>query len=169
MRTDSRVRTYWREEFALLAVLLILFGGVIIFAIRLPFDAKLFPMIIGGVGIALCLTIAAQELRRRRIAAPIDVVPEDDSAANALWPRYATALLAAPVFGIVFWLFGFFIASLAAMFLMPPLMGYTDRRMIALVGLATVAFLAVFFPYLVGVSLPYGIIGDWLLDQLRPH
>jgi hypothetical protein len=169
MRTDSRVMGYWREEFTLLAVLLILFGGVIVFALPLPFDAKLFPMIIGGVGIALCLTIATQELLRRGSTAPVDVVAEDDPAANAEWLRYATALLSAPVFGVVFWLFGFFIASLAAMFLMPPLMGYTNRRMIALVGLATVAFLAVFFPYLVGVSLPHGIVGDWLFDQLRPH
>ena len=168
MQTDSRVRSYWREEFALIAGLLILFGGVIVFAIHLPFDAKLFPLIIGTAGLLLCLVIAMQELRRRRLAAPADVVPDDDPAANATWPRFATALLSAPVFGVVFWLFGFFVASLAAMFVMPPLMGYTDRRMMFLVGLATVGFLAVFFPYLVGVSLPHGVIGDWLLDQLRP-
>ena len=41
--------------------------------------------------------------------------------------------------------------------------------MMLLVGVATVAFLAVFFPYLVGVNLPHGVVGDWLIDQLRPH
>jgi uncharacterized protein YqhQ len=168
MRTDSRVRNYWREEFALVAVLLMLFAGVIVLSIRLPFDAKLFPLIIGTTGILLCLVIAVQELRQCRSAAPADVVSDDDPAANATWPRFATALLSAPVFGVVFWLFGFFVASLAAMFVMPPLMHYSNRRMMFLVGLATVAFLAVLFPYLVGVSLPHGVIGDWLLDQLRP-
>ena len=73
------------------------------------------------------------------------------------------------MFGLVFWLFGFFVASLAAMLLMPALMGYANRRLILIVGLATVAFLAVFFPYLVGVSLPHGVVGDWLIDALRPH
>jgi hypothetical protein len=167
MPTDSRVTNYWREECGLVVVLLIVFGCVVGFAISLPFDAKLFPVIIGVAGIVLCSVIGWQELRRRR--AETSVVAKDDPAANATWPRYATALLSAPVFGVVFWLFGFFIASLAAMFVMPPLMGYSDRRTMILVGVATVAVLAVFFPYLVGVSLPHGLVGDWLIDQLRSH
>jgi hypothetical protein len=69
----------------------------------------------------------------------------------------------------VFWLFGFFIASFAAMLLMPSLMGYADRKRMLLVGVATVAFLAVFFPYLAGVSLPHGVVGDWLIDTLRSN
>ena len=137
--------------------------------IKLPFDAKLFPLIIGTAGILLCLAIGVEEVRRRAATAPEKVVPESDPAANATWPRFATALLAAPVFGIVFWLFGFFVASLAAMLVMPPLMGYSNRRMMLIVGLATVVFLAVFFPYLVGVSLPHGVVGDWLIDRLRSH
>lgn len=167
MSAESRVRSYWREEFALIALLLMLFGGIIGFSIHLPFDARLFPWVIGAAGILLCLLILIQELRRRATIGPDKVVSEDDPAANATWPRFATALLSAPVFGIVFWLFGFFVASLAAMFVMPPLMGYSNRRMMLVVGLSTVAVLAVFFPYLVGVSLPHGLVGDWLLDWLR--
>ena len=128
MSTDTRVRNYWREEFALIALLLIVFGGVIVFSIRLPFDAKLFPMVIGTAGLLLCLAILVDALRKRAITAPADVVPDDDPAARATWPRFATALLSAPVFGFVFWLFGFFVASLAAMFVMPPLMGYSNCR-----------------------------------------
>ncbi len=52
---------------------------------------------------------------------------------------------------------------------MPPLMGYTNRRLTLIVGLVTVAVLAVFFPTLVGVSLPHGVVGDVLIDALRPH
>jgi tripartite tricarboxylate transporter TctB family protein len=166
MTTDARARNFWREEFALIAVLLILFTAVIVFSIRLPFDAKLFPMVVGSAGILLCVSITIEELRRRASGAP--VVKDDDPAVAATWPRYATALLAGPAFGLVFWLFGFFVASLAAMLVMPPLMGYANRRMTLIVGLTTVAFLAVFFPYLVGVNLPHGLVGDWLLDILRP-
>jgi hypothetical protein len=168
MSTDSRVRNYGREEFALIALLLIIFAGVIVFSIRLPFDARLFPLVIGSAGILLCLVILIDQLRRRAVTAPAEVVG-DDPAARATWPRFATALLSAPVFGLVFWLFGFYVASLAAMFVMPLLMGYSNWRMMLIVGFATVGFLAVFFPYLVGVNLPHGVVGDWLLDRLRSH
>ena len=169
MTTNSTVRNYWREEFTLIAVLLILFGGVIVFSIRLPFDARLFPMVIGTAGMLLCLPILVEQLRRRATTVPAKVMRDDDPAVSATWPRFATALLSAPVFGLVFWLFGFFVASLAAMFVMPPLMGYSNRRMMLIVGFATVGFLAVFFPYLVGVNLPHGVVGDWLIDSVRSH
>jgi len=169
MSADTRIGNYWREEFTLVAVLLVFFAGIIAFSLRLPFDAKLFPLVIGSAGILLCIATLVQELRRRAVAAPAEVVAADDPAAKATWARFATALLAAPAFGLIFWLFGFFVASLAAMFAMPPLMGYSNRRMMLIVGLATVAFLAVFFPYLVGVNLPHGVVGDWLIDSLRTH
>jgi hypothetical protein len=159
-----RVRNYAGEEFALIAFLLLFFSGIIVFAIRLPFDARLFPMVIGITGVLLSLMIAFQE---RKPEARSNIAAADDPGANASWPRFATALLSAPAFGIVFWLFGFFVASLAAMLVMPPLMGYSDRRRLLIVGLATVAFLALFFPYLVGVDLPHGVVGDWLIDTLR--
>jgi hypothetical protein len=169
MTTETRVRNYWREEFVLIAVLLLFFVGIIAFSLPLPFDARLFPLVIGVAGILLCLAMAFQELRRHRLAAPQEVVRDDDPSANASWLRYATALLSAPVFGLVFWLFGFFVASLAAMMVMPTLMGYANRRLTLIVGIATVAVLAVFFPTLVGVDLPHGIVGDFILDALRPH
>jgi hypothetical protein len=37
------------------------------------------------------------------------------------------------------------------------------------VGLATVAVLALFFPHLVGVNLPDGLVGDWLIDRFQSH
>jgi hypothetical protein len=122
-------------------------------------------MVIGTTGILLTLLIAVQELRP---AAHAGALSADDAAANASWPRFATALLSAPVFGVVCWLFGFFVASLAAMLAMPRLMGYSDWRRLLIVGVVTVAFLALFFPYLVGVNLPHGVVGDWLIDTLRP-
>jgi hypothetical protein len=166
MSTDTRIRSYSREEFSLIAVLLLFFCGIIVFAVRLPFDARLFPMVVGTTGIVLTLAILFQELRRRPGERSKAVKP-DDPVANASWLRFATALLSAPVFGIVFWLFGFFVASLAAMFVMPTLMGYSDRRRLLILGIVTVGFLAVFFPYLVGVNLPHGVVGDWLIDTLR--
>jgi hypothetical protein len=161
---DARVKNYWREEFVLIGVLLVLFIGIVGFSVRLPFDARLFPLVIGSAGIVLVLAIGFEQIRERRAATAADIVSPDDPAANATWPRYATALLSGPAFGLIFWLFGFFIASLAAMLLMPLLMGYANRRLMLVVAAATVLVLALFFPYLVGVSLPHGLVGDWLID-----
>jgi hypothetical protein len=165
MSVNIRVRNYWREEFAIVAILLFFFTGIIVFAIGLPFDARLFPMVIGTTGIGLTVAIFFQRLRRLPEAG-IETVLAEDPAANASWVRFATALLSAPAFGLIFWLFGFFVASLAAMLVMPRLMGYSDWRRLLVVGIATVAFLALFFPYLVGVELPHGLVGDWLIDKV---
>jgi hypothetical protein len=165
MPSDARVTAYRREEFSLIALLLLFFIAIVAFAYTLPFDARLFPLLIGGAGIVLTLAIALEQVRRRRVGAAA-VVDEDDPATRADWPRYATALLSAPAFGLLFWLFGFIVASLAAMLLIPLLMGYANRRQLVLTAVITVAALAVVAPYLLNVELPQGVVGDWLIDKL---
>ena len=54
------VSGYWREEFSLIAVLLLFFAGIVVFSFRNPFDARLFPLVIGTAGILL-----ARRHRRR--------------------------------------------------------------------------------------------------------
>jgi hypothetical protein len=165
MPSDSNVRGYWREEFSLIGLLLLFFIGIVAFSYKTPFDARLFPVIIGVSGIALMLLIAVGQVRLRRADAT-SVIDESDPASKADWPRFATALLSAPAFGIVFWLFGFVVASLAAMLIMPALMGYRDRRKLVIVAVVTVAVLALICPYLLNVDLPHGLVGDWLVDAL---
>jgi len=163
MSTDSR--GYWREELSLIALLLLFFVGIVALSYPLPFDARLFPFVIGSAGILFTLGIAIEQATRRG-ARDASTVDEDDPAAKADWPRYATALLAAPAFGLMFWLVGFIIASLAAMLLIPVLMGYANRRQLVVTALVTVAILALIGPYLLNVDLPHGIVGDWLIDKL---
>jgi hypothetical protein len=165
MPSDARVTAYRREEFSLIALLLLFFIAIVAFAYTLPFDARLFPLIIGGAGIVLTLVIALEQVRRRRVGAAA-VVDEDDPVTRADRPRYATALLSAPAFGLLFWLFGFIVASLAAMLLIPLLMGYANRRQLVLTAVIAVAALAVVAPYLLNVELPQGVVGDWLIDKL---
>jgi Tripartite tricarboxylate transporter TctB family len=165
MSVDSNVRSYWREEFGLVGLLLVFFVGIVGLVYNTPFDARLFPMVVGSAGIMLTLAIVSEQLRRRSADAA-SVVDDADPAAKADWPRYATALLSAPIFGVLFWLFGFIVASLAAMLLMPPLMGYRKRRQLAIIAVLTVAVLALIAPYLLNVDLPHGLVGDWLIDAL---
>jgi Tripartite tricarboxylate transporter TctB family len=160
---DARAGNFWREELALVVLLLVFFAGIVGFSFRSPFDARLFPLVVGGAGILLTLGIAASMLGRDAShPAP------DDGAAKVGWPRFLVALLSAPVFGLLLWLFGFVVASLAAMLWMPRLMGYPNRRQIVVVAIVTVAVLAVLCPYLLSVNLPRGLVGDWLVDKLFP-
>src|SRR5262245_66604839 len=91
---------------------------------------------------------------------------DDDAAAKTDWPRYATALLAAPAFGLLFWLLGFIVASLAAMLLIPVLMGYANRRQLVVTALLTVTILALIGTYLLNFDLPHGFVGDWIIEKL---
>ena len=165
MSIDARVRAYWREEFSLIALLLLFFIAIVAFGYSLPFDARLFPLIIGCAGIVLTLAVALDQVRRRAGNAEV-VVDGNDPAARAGWPRYANALLSAPAFGLLFWLFGFIIASFVAMLLIPTLMGYANRRRLLVTAVITVAVLAVIAQYLLNVELPQGVVGDWLIDKL---
>jgi hypothetical protein len=156
MSIDARVRAYWREEFSLIALLLLFFIAIVAFGYSLPFDARLFPLIIGCAGIVLTLAVALDQVRRHRAGNAEVVVDGNDPAARASWARYATALLSAPAFGLLF----------AAMLLIPTLMGYANRRRLLVTAVITVAVLAVIAPYLLNVELPQGVVGDWLIDKL---
>jgi len=164
-----RSGSYRREEFALIVMLLLFFLGIVALSYDTPFDARLFPLVVGSAGIVLTVLVAVEQLRRRAVDAG-SLLDARDPSDQADWPRYATALLSAPVFGLLFWLFGFVVASLAAMLLMPALMGYQRRRQIVVTAVATVAVLAVAAPYLLNVDLPHGLVGEWLVDRfaLRP-
>ena len=164
--SDARIRNYWREEFALIALLLVFFIAIVAFAYRLPFDARLFPLVVGSAGVLLTLGVALEILRHHRAGDVAAAVAADNAAASASWLRYAAALLSAPVFGLLFWLFGFIVASLAAMLLMPLSMGYANRRRLLITAVITVAVLALIGPWLLDIDLPHGIVGDWLIDRL---
>src|SRR5262249_58838857 len=99
MSTDSR--GYWQEEFFLIAILLVFFVGIVALSYHIPFDARLFPLVIGSAGILLTLAIPIEQVRRRG-ARDASTVEDDDPAAKAGWPRCATARFAAPACGPTF-------------------------------------------------------------------
>ena len=158
---DGRRRAYWHEELALIALLLAFFAGIVLLASGIPFDARLFPLVVGSAGILLMLAVAVAQWRRRQAGA-IDAVEESDVGTG----RLVVALCAAPVFGLLFWLAGFVAASLVAMLALPPLLGYRDRKRLLPLAIVTVALLALIGPYLLKVDLPYGLVGDWLIERL---
>ena len=144
MSTDSR--GYWREEFSLIALLLLFFIAIVALSYHIPFDARLFPLLIGSAGILLTLGISVEQVRRRG-ARDGSIPRNEEHMVSVDWPRYATALLSAPIFGLLIWLFGFIIASFAAMLLMPVLMGYRNRRRLVVAAALTVPILSLIGPY----------------------
>src|SRR5262249_6104557 len=166
MSTDSR--GYWRGEVGLIALLFLFFFRVVSLFFPLPLLPPLFPPLLCRPGLPPPPPGAFAEKTGRGAPRRL-VVEQGDPAAKADWPRYATALLAAPVFGLMFWLVGFILASLAAMLLIPVLMGYANRRQLVVTALLTVAILALLGPYLLNVDLPHGLVGDWLIDKLAPR
>jgi hypothetical protein len=159
---ERRARAFWREELALLGVLLAFFSGVVVLAVGLPFDARLFPMVIGSAGVLLVAAIGIEQWRGAR-AGESD---PHDAAVEAGRTRLLAALACAPAFGLLLWLLGFVAASLAAMLILPLLMGYRDGRRLIVIAAVTVTVLAIAAPHALQVDLPRGLVGEWLLDRL---
>lgn len=152
-----------RAEVALALALAALFGVVIGTALGYPRDARLFPIIIGTGGLVLSLALALAVMIRG--GAPLaDTAAKPDEARDAHGSgRIVLAVLASPVFGLLLWLVGFWIATAIAVFAVPWMMGYRNKAMLALLALGTIAVLALTFPYLLKVGLPIGVFGEWFL------
>lgn len=139
---------------ALLVILAVMVGE----ATRYPRDSRLFPMLVGSVGVAaamlLLLRMATGQVRQ-------PARDEEEGAGIGAAPLWV-ALLAPPLFGVVTWLFGFLAAAALAAFFAPAFMG--ERRLLRRVALAlgTVAALHLLFPVTLNVPLPRGEIMDRL-------
>lgn len=162
---DLLTRRFWRDEIALAAGLFAVFAAVVGLAFGFARDARLFPSIIGTAGLILTAIVLVAAIRGRAAGMP----PPDSQPGEAVRipERLLVAILAAPLFGLVFWIFGFYVASLLTALLLPPLMGYRNRRVVILFAVLTTAGTALLFPVLLDVDLPHGFVGDWLLDMLH--
>lgn len=144
-----------RGDAALAAALLVVFAGMIGIATGYPRDSRLFPTLVGAAGLA-----AAALLLLGILAGSVRAPPRDEDGdglgALPLWQ----AMLVPPVFGLVLWLLGFWVAAALAAFLVPAMMGVRSlRRRIAL-ALGTVAMLYLLFPLTLDIPLPRGEVMD---------
>lgn len=144
-----------RSDAALAVVLLALFAAMLLEASGYPYDSRLFPSLIGVVG----LLAAALLLLRMATGAVRQPAHDEDEegggiGAAPLW----VALLAPPVFGLAMWLLGFWAAAGLAAFFGPAVMGERSLRRRAALALGTVVALYVLFPLTLNVPLPRGEI-----------
>lgn len=157
------LRRYWREEFALAAVVAAFFAAVVLLAQAFPHDARLFPTIVGTVGFALSCIVLGIALRARTRGGPPPDATEAEAAERP--QRLPLAILSPVLFGLALWIFGFYVASFLAALIMPPLMGFPHRRLVLPFAAITVVATAILFPLVLDIALPRGLVGDWLVDR----
>jgi hypothetical protein len=119
-------------------------------------------MVIGSAGALLVVLIGIEQWRGARTG---EGDPQD-AAVAAGRTQLLAALACAPGFGLLLWLLGFVAAALAAMLILPVLMGYRDWSRLIVIAVITVVVLALAAPHALQVDLPRGLIGQWLLDRL---
>ncbi|MGH7264694.1 MAG: tripartite tricarboxylate transporter TctB family protein [Candidatus Rokuibacteriota bacterium] len=135
------------------AVFLVVVG----LGVRYPRDARLFPLIIGSVGLGLAgLTLVSLLVDRGQ--GPTRGEPPAG--------RSRVALGAAPAYAVFLWLAGFWIASLLAIPIFAALLGYRRLRYLIPVTLATVGATGLFFSAVMEIRLPRGLLVAWLLRGL---
>lgn len=149
---------------ALFALGLVAFFLVIVgLGARYPRDARLFPLIIGTMGLGLSAAVFAGAVRRLRRdagrAGGDGSLWHGGAAARA---RAWAALLAAPGYGLLLWLAGFWVASSLSLFGLAWLLGYRRTRTLVAVTVGTVLAVWLFFPLGMGIRLPEGLVFAWL-------
>lgn len=145
-----------RGDVVMTAVLLAVFAVMVGEASRYPRDSRLFPMLIGSIGLLVAGLLLFRMLRGQ---VPASGEPDEGAPGAASLPA---ALLAAPLFGLGVWLVGFWIASALVTFFGPAMMGYRSLWRRALLAACTVGLLAVLFPVVLNLPLPQGLAIEYL-------
>lgn len=145
-----------RGDVVMTAALLAVFAVMVGEASRYPRDSRLFPMLIGSIGL-----LVAGLLLFRMLRGQVEASGEPDEGAPDA-ASLPVALLAAPLYGFGIWLVGFWIASALVTFFGPAMMGYRSLWRRAMLAAGTVALLAVLFPVVLNLPLPQGLAIEYL-------
>jgi hypothetical protein len=146
-----------RGDAAMTAALLMVFAVMVGEASRYPRDSRLFPVMVGIAGLALAALLLLR-MAQGAVAKPSgeDVEEADFVPAAPLW----AAVLAAPLFGLVMWVVGFWAATVICTFFGPAVMGYRRLRVRIGLTIGTLAVMVVLFPVMLNLPMPRGEIMD---------
>lgn len=129
-------------------VLGLVFAAQFLMALRYPPDPRLFPLIVSAVGVVLASALVfGAGLHDRFLGTPERLPPG----------RLILAIVAAPLFALGLWLFGYWIATIIAIPAVAFLLGYRRWHQVALVTVGITIALGVLFP-LLNVPLPVGFV-----------
>lgn len=122
----------------------LLFGLQFVLALSYPPDARLFPLIVCGVGFLLAVAMEFGMGLGEAIGEKLSPMSRR---------LLALALLAPPLYAAALWLFGFWIATAIADPAIAYLLGYRRPLVLVLVTASMTLTIGVLFP-LVNVALP---------------
>ena len=159
---DPGVR-YWWSGVVAAAAMVTIFAVMFVLSLGYPRDARLFPLIVCAAGLCIGIGILIAEVRRRPITAEDGAkLPEFFRSRNVA--QRWTAVMAAPLYGLLLLLAGFYFASGIALVILPYFLGY--RRFWFLVGFAvvTIAVINILFNVVMDMSMPKGFLDTWFLE-----
>jgi hypothetical protein len=128
-----------------------IFVGVIglVFAIQFclamsyPADPRLFPLIVAAIGVGLAVATQIRRREKKATQTPEPIAPR----------RLALALIVPPLYGIVLWALGFWVATILAIPALSLLLGYRRYFLILLVTAGMTLAVGLLFP-LVNITVP---------------
>lgn len=152
----ARPRPFLAGSRIISLLLFLLFLVVVLEGQRYQAEARLFPMIVGAAGMALAAAVFALHGG--------EGAPRSEHAGGRAPPlRRLVAIAAAPAYSLLVWTVGFYLASLIAIFVLPQLLGYSRPILLAAIAAASVAIIAAVFSWGMAMSMPAGILGNWVL------
>ena len=141
-------------------LLLFVFLVVLLLGRTYPSDAALFPTLVGGAGALLGLLFLVLLVFHR--AEPAGASADADTIASdrrSFW----IALLASPVYSVSIYIAGFYVATFAAMAVMPYLLGFRHILWLLMIAFLMVVVLHLVFVVAMEIDLPLGLAGDFYL------
>jgi Tripartite tricarboxylate transporter TctB family len=138
------------------------FAVVVVVGRGYPPDARLFPTIVATIGLLLCaIFLGASALSpayASRNIADMEAISGDGRA-------FRVACIAPFVYSVGIYVLGFYLSTLAAMLVMPPLLGYRDWKRLVAIAVGVVVLLHLVFVVAVEIELPNGLLGDYLVTR----
>lgn len=159
---DPGVRYRW-SGVAAAAALVTIFVVMAVLSLGYPRDARLFPLIVCTAGLCFGIGILIAEYRRRPETAEDGAeLPEFFRSGNVA--QRWTALVAAPLYGLLLMLIGFYFTSGIALVVLPYFLGYRRFWFLVRFAVVTIAIINVLFSYVMDMSMPKGLLDTWFLE-----
>jgi hypothetical protein len=168
MTSDSlaMVRALTQPARLITLALLLVFLTVVLVGSSYPSEARLFPTMVGIAGMAMAIAVFVLHGREAALesapaAEELSVAPPE--TAGPTRGRVLLAVAAAPVYALLVWVVGFYVASLVALIVLPQCLDYRRVGILVVIAVAAVALIALVFSWGMEMALPNGLVGDWLL------
>jgi hypothetical protein len=139
---------------------------ILVGSVGMRFAPAFFPRIVGVFGLICLMLIAVQVLSATEtVSQPQADEPVEDDFITAPPMRKFIALAAAPVYGTLFWIGGFYVSAALSIFGIPMLLGYRRPVALSILAVVSTALMSVLFSFALDMQMPHGLIGDWFIER----